>query len=336
ERPATAPSIARRHHEWSQVNDLVNDLIGDVVDLVNSDSACYDLPKRPHTACAGVHAIPIMPAAESWGTGSENESDGGSLDWEDDNTIPVPCATGSLSTSSAVCSPDFQDDEKSQWRSLTKGEFLLLGGMPRVAGVSQQDASLNLDPAVSSTPAKVTARQKPLGALPFSLSTRLPRTNLFVNGGHGMAPQASRFKSHSSWKDFLPMRTSSTSGQLGDQRRMVKSLRPSAGYPEAPEEQGPAHSSLELHPTKGPKYRVAPGASRPVRARAHQSKVEQFVLEFRSEPRVIPARRLHAKAQKELRVPDLSCQKHMDLAPLHRFRPHDTGWAREREALAQG
>lgn len=86
--------------------------------------------------------------------------------------------------------------------------------------------------------------------------------------------------------------------------------------------------------TKGPKYRVAPGGSRPVGGPVRQEAKQFVVLEFRSEPRVVPSHRIRAKTPKEFRSPEITRQK-QDKALQRRFRPADAAWAREREALVQ-
>mmetsp|Transcript_151100 Transcript_151100/g.275100 ORF Transcript_151100/g.275100 Transcript_151100/m.275100 type:complete len:455 (-) Transcript_151100:25-1389(-) len=71
---------------------------------------------------------------------------------------------------------------------------------------------------------------------------------------------------------------------------------------------------------KGPKYRVAPGGSRPLGA-APKAPREFMVLEFRTEPRVVPASRpsAHTEARANAAL---------------RFRPKSREWAAERETVA--
>mmetsp|Transcript_21640 Transcript_21640/g.68363 ORF Transcript_21640/g.68363 Transcript_21640/m.68363 type:complete len:109 (+) Transcript_21640:81-407(+) len=82
-------------------------------------------------------------------------------------------------------------------------------------------------------------------------------------------------------------------------------------------------ASAERKPSRGPKYRVAPGGSRPAKkaSTAALAPAEEFlVVEFRTEPRVVPASRSSGQAKgKQVR---------------HQFRPNSRQWAADRQALA--
>merc|ERR1739848_931318 len=69
---------------------------------------------------------------------------------------------------------------------------------------------------------------------------------------------------------------------------------------------------------RGPKYRVLPGGSRPLQG-----------LEFRTEPRVVPAtRRRNPTAL-------ATCVGESQVADHRSFRPRSRQWAAEREGLAR-
>jgi len=78
----------------------------------------------------------------------------------------------------------------------------------------------------------------------------------------------------------------------------------------------------ETQRRKGPKYRVKPGASRPAHARKAQTPAEFMVLEFRTEPRIVPASRSTLRAE--------------DRGRALRFRPGSRQWAVDRQALVTG
>jgi len=77
---------------------------------------------------------------------------------------------------------------------------------------------------------------------------------------------------------------------------------------------------------RGPKYKVTPGGSRP----ASKAPREIVVLEFRTEPRVVPASRTSREGlTKRIGGGGKEARKE-----AIRFRPDSRAWAREREALA--
>jgi len=330
ERPSTAPELSVQHKDWQEVNILVSDLFGDVLKSVKADLVQGNMPRRPHTACVGLQAVRV-PADEV--DDVQTESDGGSLDPDDDSGDLVNgCASACPSTGRR---PDVEKAERNRQTeeadvsfAPTTGEYLLLRGLRPTARSSQTvHGNKSLPPTVSEE------SRPPLKQLPASMGSRMPRTCVLAPGGGGMAPQASRLKSHNSWKEFLPGR------RLGGGLQTPKTARPSGGYPTTgslgsrePEVQEAAcdgQRSGKQEMLKGPKYRVAPGASRPARPRdLSQVKQDLVLLEFRSEPRVIPARRIGKDF--------LYGSKRVDFAPRQRFRqPEAGGWAQEREALVK-
>lgn len=93
-------------------------------------------------------------------------------------------------------------------------------------------------------------------------------------------------------------------------------------------------ASAEIPRKKGPKYRVVPGGSRPAKITSAASKQAApkvgpsgdqgfLVVEFRSEPRVVPAAR---HSHKDRRGSGSHAR--------HQFRPGSRQWASERQALA--
>ncbi|CAJ1426803.1 unnamed protein product [Effrenium voratum] len=276
---------------------------------------------RPHTACAGVRVAVLHD--------SDEESDGGSLDPDDEHvSLGLGCGTVKLERL-AEGKPSTEADHPPC--SLSRGEWLLLSGL---AG----------KPLLQASPLRTSGscpEPRPKKTLPASLAEKLPRTQVLgARGGAGLAPQASRLKSHASWASYLPMRAP---GVPGNQPRRAhppsaaKASQPSgAGYPSAPVAPKVCEAELADKAVKktGPKYRVLPGGSRPGVSRPGVGRPpevkEILVLEFRSEPRVVPARR-----SQELRLHCPKGQKKAEFAPAKRFRQEDGAWALEREALAK-
>lgn len=83
---------------------------------------------------------------------------------------------------------------------------------------------------------------------------------------------------------------------------------------------------------RGPKYKVVPGSSRPAAVTAAKVPREVVVLEFRTEPRVVPATRTSREATSK-GAPKKGSTKD-NRREMLRFRPDSRNWAREREALA--
>lgn len=315
-RPGTAPVSSS---DWTQVHALVKTLLGDVAFNV----ANRDLPDRPHTACAGARLSHVVLEDVD---DEDVESDGGSLDLDESGTrkaiaVPTNNATGHA--------PKAEDGP-----SLSRGEWLLLSGL---AGKASSKASSLKDARATSEFRSEETRPKEK-ILPPSLGEKLPRSRMLQVGRcGGMAPQASRLKSHTSWTSFLPI--SSKDQRTAGRVRLAPTppqTEQSFGYPENKNSESDlqaqiARSSADVHreaPRQtGPKYRVLPGGSRP-ESKAKKAK-EIVVLEFRSEPRVVPARRLGQDTCSQRRG-----QKKSESTPMHRFRQDDGLWALEREALA--
>lgn len=360
ERPVTAPSRARRPEDWLEVNDLVSNVFGEVVRSIQIDAQHTRLLPRPHTACAGVQAIPVVLAVDSLDGNTDDESDGGSLDVEHDSQDVVGFQQKVRSSSERAVSSrgewstprkaSCNADSEVTSRPLTSGECLLLAGMRGFAATARQGIPSKPSHIAAGSSTTSSSRAQ-LGSLPASMSIKLPRTSILGSGGCGLAPRASRFRSHISWKDFLPARSSRIPGRSSPRQSTVKTVRSSCGYPEAGAVGGQCTEvrvvadvgvgedrtigETEQHQqTKGPKYRVAPGGSRPVGGPVRQEAKQFVVLEFRSEPRVVPSHRIRAKTPKEFRSPEITRQK-QDKALQRRFRPADAAWAREREALVQ-
>lgn len=108
--------------------------------------------------------------------------------------------------------------------------------------------------------------------------------------------------------------------------RRIAAQAEEAPRPNPPISMGPPPASAtatECEPRRrrGPKYHVAPGGSRPI-ATSKKASRDLVVLEFRTEPRVVPASRHGAGAT---RVEDRS--------HAARFRPRSRQWAVERDGL---
>lgn len=185
--------------------------------------------------------------------------------------------------------------------------------------------------------------------------------------GH-LAPSAARLRSHCSWTNYLPMRPSAIPGTQSSaaaakvaepaaakcvaevcaassaappQRApVVAAAMSSPAVPAAapvvaavsqeavsPDCENPAHDARSRR--RGPKYQVVPGASRPASIPPKKAGAREFVvLEFRTEPRVVPASR-------SLREDRKRGSLRKDKPELQRFRPDCRGVA-EREAAAAG
>ncbi|CAL1156467.1 unnamed protein product, partial [Cladocopium goreaui] len=265
-------------------------------------------PARPHTACVGARLCPVSPDADD---SEDTESDGGSLDLEDSHGKNAfeqnETATGS--TSPDKVEGDYVNGQPSG-PTFSRGEWLLLSGL--AGKVNESKASFSEDVHANSSCCEET-RSK-VKALPVSLAEKLPRTRVLqVGRSRGMAPQASRFKSHASWTSFLPLPARERAEQVA---------------PKAPSvAQSSADAQKPVQRQAGPKYRVPPGGSRPARTESKAKMAKEFVLEFRSEPRVVPARRIIQDHRSQRRG-----QKCSETTPFHRFRQDDGRWALEREA----
>merc|ERR1719492_445855 len=80
---------------------------------------------------------------------------------------------------------------------------------------------------------------------------------------------------------------------------------------------------------KGPKYHVLPGGSRPTQAPQSKAPAREFVvLEFRTEPRVVPASRSGREEKAKV------AHNMLRFRPNARHKATDHQWVAEREALA--
>lgn len=322
-RPGSAPVSS---NDWTQVDALVKTLLGDVALSV----ANPDLPARPHTACVGARLCPVSPDADD---SEDTESDGGSLDLEDSHGKNAfeqnETATGS--TSPDKVEGEYYVNGQPSGPTFSRGEWLLLSGL--AGKVNESKASFSEDVHANSSCCEET-RSK-VKALPVSLAEKLPRTRVLqVGRSRGMAPQASRFKSHASWTSFLPLPARERAEQVAPKAPSVRTEH-TFGYPaenihsDLQVAQSSADAQKPVQRQAGPKYRVPPGGSRPARTESKAKMAKEFVLEFRSEPRVVPARRIIQDHRSQRRG-----QKCSETTPFHRFRQDDGRWALEREALA--
>jgi len=269
--------------------------------------------------------------------------------------------------------------------TLPKGEQLLLSGLcSRLSEASERAQAAVLKGAAAesscpSTPSRPTASAT---ALPASMADKLPKSRFLqppqqVLGSStprqrrvagGLAPRASKYTSHNSWANYLPIRKPISITSALEKPEVPKEVTPSQEMRQAPVVAPPAASAVdpsqEAEPSspgskkRGPKYRVVPGGSRPALASlaAGAGKTNQrelVVLEFRTEPRVVPASRrkfirgeesaaimeisdVSAVSKKKIPSSVLTNKKSVGFAPHPRFRRADSGqWALEREALAK-
>lgn len=194
------------------------------------------------------------------------------------------------------------------------------------------------------------------------LGTGAPRQE--AGRRYGLAPAAAKMRTHSSWAHYLPVAiggsmikpealeqsqqpsqksdlenrsqvdpaTTGTS-QASDPSAVASVAAPAASVKSAtPPLQAPPCASESGRRGKGPKYKVAPGGSRPGGRSSSASKAstslrsgERMVLEFRTEPRMVPASR----------GADRRSLKSGAQADVPRFRPAARStWVEERQVLA--
>lgn len=228
----------------------------------------------------------------------------------------------------------------------------------------------------------------PLATLPQATAEKLPRRCLILSNGpnlgislfgdkrttkgsgRGLMPQAARYRSHNSWANFMPKRPSTGSLSASvtlpspcdstcitqDTRLSVVDSRAAHEAASLTVQTQDTARMLKLEPRKptGPKYRVVPGGSRPAITAASlladKARQREFlVLEFRTEPRVVPAMRRYI-GQEEAGATDTNAAvqkgaaakvlvrstsgKKSRFTPPARFRKDSSQWALEREALA--
>lgn len=227
----------------------------------------------------------------------------------------------------------------------------------------------------------------PLPTLPQATAEKLPRRCLILSNGpnlgvslsgdkrttkgsgRGLMPQAARYKSHNSWSNFMPMRPSTgsvsasvTLQSTGDSTLVTQDTRLAVVETRTTDEEAAVSAQsvqaeariLEPKKPTGPKYRVLPGGSRPAVTAASlladKAKQREFlVLEFRTEPRVVPAMRrnlsyeetggmdVNAAVSKDAAAKVLvrsASGKKNRFTPSARFRKDSNQWALEREAIA--
>mmetsp|Transcript_36099 Transcript_36099/g.58262 ORF Transcript_36099/g.58262 Transcript_36099/m.58262 type:complete len:392 (-) Transcript_36099:95-1270(-) len=376
-RPGTAP--VRRPPGRPEVARLVQDLLGSVASTACSSSCgalATELPRRPHTACAGAQAV-VVESSGAQGVSDDDESDGGSLDpYDDDEALELLRSPSAVPATLISTGPSSRSEVLILEDSLSRGERLLLSG-----GFFGSTGAASSSPRPGGAPKEVRSGRgsgpEKRTALPDSTAEKLPRRCLLLSGrsaagsagrpNAGMAPRAARLKSHNSWANFMPMRktvslsdsiaaVSSTASPKTVSSTGISPLKEVEPLAPAVEEQKlEANTAAELDglaglieqkKQPGPKFRVLPGSSRPALASgigvASDAKREFVVLEFRTEPRVVPAsRRIFGKEANPLPGgragpgPILCSSKSgKGFTPLPRFRQDSRQWAIEREALA--
>lgn len=209
-----------------------------------------------------------------------------------------------------------------------------------------------VNPAERDVVAKAAAQKLPKQCLfmgfpsPGQMPSSAQKTT--AKPRRGLAPAAAKLRSHVSWAHHLPMRTSqhlTNSSASAD----TTASEPSHGI--RPEQTAGSNATVEpakdvamnsepvSHaltdlvapveaPTdeppsrkRGPRYYFAPGSSRPMRAPQHAPKRDVMVLEFRTEPRIVPASRAPPKHSERR-------------SEAFRFRPKSREWAAQREVIA--
>lgn len=218
-------------------------------------------------------------------------------------------------------------------------------------------AASELPGAIRDVAAKAAAKKLPrptfLGQSAASQGLRKPGARA---GLRGLAPGAARLRSHNSWAHYMPINptlipaaaaagytagAASSTAAAPDVHQLVADalavpVVPAASVPATLEAANLSSSGVPMPalapPTdeppkrkRGPKYCVAPGGTRP--KNLEQKKVppnEFMVLEFRTQPRVVPATRAPARVEGR--------------GAALRFRPggrdaKSLEWAAEREVL---
>lgn len=211
-----------------------------------------------------------------------------------------------------------------------------------------KDALVKKTPVVSEVLAKSAAKKLPKQCLfmGFNDSRQMPNSGKAATAKprRGLAPAAAKLRSHVSWAHHLPIRisqpvatatsiaasttpetvreieTSLANGTTCSVEAVIETANVSRDVnevrqePAAPSEEAPIRK-------KAPRYYFAPGSSRPVLASRLAPKRDAMVLEFRTEPRVVPASRAPAKRSERR-------------SEAFRFRPKSREWATERDVLA--
>lgn len=301
---------------------MVSDLLASV-----AIQASNEAPRRPHTACAGATAT---VAAE------EEDSDGGSFD---DECEPAPSRTlaaarpvaDAAPVSRALASPGTDEP-----RALAVEKPAVSASAPKPASATARPAGSGGYPSAS-------------GALPTASGARLPKHCVFLGAGaapgarrqrpKGLVPSAAKYRSHCSWAAFLPMRvpgaampsapTSSAEGPPGTESAAEDAGKAPEASAASAAEAAPAATEpvAEAAPKRpGPKYVVAPGGSRALA----KGGSECLTLEFRTQPRVLPAARAVLRPDGVRPAMKVKAGRQESL----RFRPSSRTWEQERRMLA--
>lgn len=249
--------------------------------------------------------------------------------------------------------------EATALQQLPPSQRLLQGFWSRPPKVSQAAQGQPQARAQAAQAAQVAQAAQSAQAAQAQLAPaqeKLPKS-VMVGRAVGLRPASARLKSHGSWVNFLPLQKPLSSERepqtdAGASSSMAAALQVAAPTAPAidavtpqdarvaespPQEIQPLQDGCaEVSPKRvGPKFRVLPGKSRPADPKASikvaaEKQEDFFVLEFRTEPRVVPARR-HAFRSEEMAPVGAVGRK---FKPLPRFRQDSRQWAVDREAHA--
>jgi hypothetical protein len=210
-------------------------------------------------------------------------------------------------------------------------------------------------PLVSDAAAKAAAKKMPKQCLFLGFNNPRPTSSsgqtATAKPRRALAPGAAKLRSHVSWAHHLPIRTPQTLGYSSSSATTTAtpessdavrseltsgtSVMADRGTENVTHSEPHGKNEVNVEPLaavepsndeppnrkKGPRYYFAPGSSRPMLAPDHTKKRDAMVLEFRTEPRIVPASRAPAKRNERR-------------SEAFRFRPKSREWATEREVLA--
>lgn len=303
--------------------------------------------QRPYTACVGVQPLAV-PEARS----EDSESDGGEFDSdvaELEKPPPTPMLARPLlrPVTPQTCVPSTSSNARCEEPS--EVAVATAGTEPQPDKPTEAGLAPQTSPKQRRLPQAAVALLMPgqatklTSAPPPSAAPRV-RNSVLLNGGcksgkARLAPNAAKLQPHASWAYHLPARTcrlqpdardTEAKAPLAAKAAPVEPLRPVAVVcPSSPEKQDSeltvqASPEPELRRRKGPKYQVAPGGSRPVGFKvAVPRSGERMILEFRTEPRVVPASRNHDRRSTDAR------------SGYPQFRPREqASWVSQRKMLA--
>mmetsp|Transcript_57865 Transcript_57865/g.102822 ORF Transcript_57865/g.102822 Transcript_57865/m.102822 type:complete len:400 (+) Transcript_57865:73-1272(+) len=387
-RPGTAP-VRRSVDGWAEVDALVRDMLGSVASSSSSSVKLPRRPHTACAGARALATVVVEGAedsdTESDGASLDPYDDDEPEVPAQASTSGYPSRNSGTSRPATASHPAKVAEAHLSTESsktdilvlnapeLPKDAKLLLGGglWGYASGAKADDKSTR-----PSSSGSTTARSVPK-PLPASMAEKLPRRCVQLSARPAMAPRAARMSSHNSWANHLPVRppiSVSGAGAAGDRKK--PGLRTRNGYgaevssPKRPTsaekiqakeaaqglEKAAAAVDLSTEPPqspkkRGPKYRVLPGGSRPAleAAGSKASQHEFMVLEFRTEPRVVPARRsilreesgavdMAALSSFAGKSPPPAAQlarsAKKGLVSVPRFRQDSSKWALEREALA--